>query len=691
MMNAAKRCIAILVLLGVGSNISIAQHNPDGRKVSLDCVTCHVNWHDDIDPEQSLIPEIDAPIQLQGLPAHIATAAMCFSCHDGTVNDSRQTFSSSNHQQDMDLKHADLQDMPLDKNGDIYCGTCHTPHSLKPENQGGLAPFLRDEKINSSLCLNCHSDQAANHLNHPIHIPVKPGHKMPENTFWGESGSMECMTCHPIHGTQGVVGVKGNDRTELCSSCHSAYFNIELTDHDLTRKLKNQPGTIGPELSREDPCVACHSSHNGKGKHMWAMDVEDASGPNGYCLGCHSSDGMGRDKSFSHAGHPTSNARIKKNIPALGIKASDELMCTTCHDPHQWDFSQRHAVTAANEEGTEYTSFLKLPDDAQGQLCVACHTDESTIFSSDHSVAREGFQQHFRQSNKIHGQCTVCHGSHSDELDGSTEDDPYTVLCLRCHDGESFPSSVVHNNHPMGVPFKSASNLAGYEKDGEVLLSCNTCHNPHKWGEIVEGSSTANLKGDDRNSFLTLSNWPEPKLCLDCHPEQGTILSTPHDFTEDERSACSFCHIPHNAETEYGILAKWEGTPGESFNERHCFSCHNEDDSASDKLVQAYTHPREFGILTLPARGAGEWLEFPLFTEDGPSESVGHIDCFTCHDPHTWSYKPGLQKPANNTEGNDVTSFLRNPSHLTLCTDCHGENTLWKYNYYHDPVKRKRY
>ncbi len=73
--------------------------------------------------------------------------------------------------------------------------------------------------------------------------------------------------------------------------------------------------------------------------------------------------------------------------------------------------------------------------------------------------------------------------------------------------------------------------------------------------------------------------------------------------------------------------------------------------------------------------------------------TVGHIDCFTCHDPHRWSHRVDLAHPdpGTNVEGDDLSSFLRNPSEQTLCADCHGQATLWKYNYFHDPNKRKRY
>ena len=692
MIPRGRYLLRILLTLGLIVGTGLAQPKKRDRQIFLDCVDCHAGWNDLKHPELSLLPIIDAPIQIEGMPAHIPTLRMCFTCHDGTVKDSREVFTSKNHQMGMSLKHIKVEGLPLDKNGQIYCGTCHTPHSLKPAQQGGLAPFLRKEKINSELCLSCHSGQAKDHVNHPIKVKPSPDNHMPESTFWGVDGTMECMTCHPIHGQQAVTGVTGNDRSELCSACHESYFNLRLTDHDLTVSLANKAGNIGPTIEERDPCSACHLSHNGKAKAMWSMELDPKLGKNGYCLGCHTMDGVGQAKTFKHQGHPTTGHPAARNIAELGIRKGDGLSCRTCHDPHQWDFAMKHSVTPANEEGTEYNSFLRLPDDAQGQLCVACHADQSSMFNSDHSVSREGFQQYFREANTLHGQCTVCHGTHEADLAAQAEGDPYKILCLRCHDGERYPTSVVHNNHPMGVPFKSLSGLGGYEEGGQTLLSCNTCHNPHKWGTSVTKSRTEDLQGDDRNSFLTLSNWPKPGLCLDCHPEQVTILKTDHDLTEVGKNACSQCHTPHNAASEYGIFAKWDGAPGESFNEKHCFSCHSEQGVAAKKQVAGYAHPREFGTLPPSARGIGPWLQFPLFTDEGPSESVGHIDCFTCHNPHQWSYRADLQQPkGENEEGNDLTSFLRNPSQLTLCTDCHGENTLWKYNYYHDPVKRKRY
>ncbi len=662
------------------------------RNDEKECVICHAQWHPKQGAADQLLPQIKTSTIIDGKPGVVSDEQMCISCHDGYVMDSREIFSSDNHQGDLDKSHIRIQELPLGTDDEIYCGTCHTPHALKPKYTGGLAPFLREKVNNSALCLDCHSDQAKDHVNHPIHLQVSPDHKMPNDTYFGKNDKLECMTCHPIHGSNGVIGVTGQDRSELCSACHESYFEIQLTDHDLPTTFKNKSGTIGPSLNEQDACAACHSSHDGKGKVMWAMDLNRAAGENGYCLGCHGEDGLGREKAFSHVGHPVADKQIKKDIPVLGIKAGDQLLCTSCHDPHQWEYSRKHAVTSAEEEGTEYTSFLRLPDDAQGQLCTACHSNQKVIKDSDHSVSRAGFQQHFRSKGNFNGQCSACHDTHAtsglriDVIDPNV--DITRNLCEACHSKAHYPTTVGGFDHPMGNPLEAGIELPGFK--GE--LTCITCHDPHQWGTIRESSLAADLTGNDANSFLRVTNWPEPGLCLTCHLEQETVLKTDHDLGNADHSACSFCHTAHNSQAEYGILSVFDETAGETYNEKFCFTCHQEEANAAEKIPAAWNHPHEYGTITHNVRGTGEWLDFPLFDRDKPDEAFGFVDCFTCHDPHKWSFKDDLVKThTGNDEGDYMTSFLRNPSSKTLCTDCHGANTLWKYNYYHDPVKRKRY
>lgn len=677
--------ICILILFSVST--SLFGQDLNNRDDEKECVICHVQWHPDRADIQNLVPALETSIIIDGRAGIVSHEQMCLSCHDGYVNDSREVFESNNHKQNLDKSHIEIQDLPLGSSGQIYCGTCHTPHALKPKQEGGLAPFLREAANDSDLCLNCHSSSAEDHVNHPIKIKLNPDQQIPAGGKLSPDGTIECLTCHPIHGDRAVLAVEGDNRKELCMSCHEQYFQIELTDHDLPATLSTEGETLGPNLEGQDVCASCHSSHKGHGDMMWSQEIDATLGKNAYCITCHSEEGVAPLKAYSHTGHIVGEKILKKDIPALNIKRDEELLCTSCHDPHQWEHSRKHAVGSENEEGTEYTSFLKLPDDAQGQLCVACHTDQAEIYQSDHSVSREGFQQYFKESKTFKGQCSICHDTHGGNWQ-EEQVDKSRILCESCHNDEHYPTTVGGFDHPMDIALNESSSLPGYS--GKI--TCITCHDPHFWGSSQHESSTVDLDGNDANSFLRMTNWPEPTLCLDCHEDQAEVLNTDHDLSNETHNACSFCHASHNASIEYGLVSAWDHEAGSTLNERICFSCHQVDGSAEEKIPGAWDHPREYGTISHTVRGTGVWEDFPLFNTDSPAEVVGFIDCFTCHDPHRWSFKPEVMvEKDKNEDGDYMTSFLRNPSYKTLCTDCHGANTLWKFNYYHDPVKRKRY
>lgn len=691
-----KIILSLLVLLvfvpvGYGQKFMTMQ-----RRAPEDCSTCHVTWHVTGKGKETLIPKIASNIIIDGKPSLVTAEAMCLSCHDGYVSDSREAFLSDNHHGNMLPGQLPVNDLPLNANGEIYCGTCHSVHSLPPERPDSFAPFMRVETDNSTLCMKCHPDQNQPEINHPIHVARPGGNRMPDGTHWGDENTVECMTCHPIHGEKNVELVEGKNRTALCSACHADQFAISLTDHDLTVSHPYETTANGLTFREQDICASCHVTHAGEGKYMWALEIEEKRSLNAYCLECHSNDGLASAKSFQHEGHPVNGKVMRNAIPELAIQAGDELKCVSCHDPHRWEHQGKRNLTSANEEGTEQTSFLRLPDDDEGTLCATCHAEQQAITQSDHSVKREGFQLYFKEVGESQGQCSACHSTHTAGFalaTPNTNNDVVAGLCESCHSENSPATTVGHADHPMGMTFNSASDLPGMVGHQERLLSCNTCHDPHNWGTVKSASPTANLAGDDENSFLRVSNFPEPGLCLDCHAEQATVLMTDHDLSQPGKSACSLCHTPHNASAQAGILARWsEDVPGETYNEKHCFTCHRENGMAADKVPLAYSHPHEYGTVTTSLRGVGEWTDFPLFTETGPADTVGYIDCFTCHNPHKWSFDKALEVPkSENEEGTRLTSFLREPSEKALCSDCHGTSALWKYNYFHDPAKRKRY
>ena len=272
-MNRILQSVLILLILPCLMQAQTPRKRNDEKR----CVTCHVQWHVDQQQDNNLIPAIRTRTIIDGQPGMVSAQEMCLSCHDGYVMDSREIFSSANHRTDLDLAHIHRQDLPLSTEGDIYCGTCHTPHALKPQQAGGLAPFLREPTNNSTLCLDCHADHSAKNGGHPIHTRAVTDRSLLAGTFLGSDGGVECMTCHPIHGKQAVRGVTGSDRTVLCSKCHEPYFQIRNTDHDLTDSWQTGEGAIGPSLEGQDVCAACHTSHGGHVPGMWSCMILSAS------------------------------------------------------------------------------------------------------------------------------------------------------------------------------------------------------------------------------------------------------------------------------------------------------------------------------------------------------------------------------------------------------------------------------
>lgn len=124
-----------------------------------DCTACHMEL---------------MPMLAQGLPTEIARVppahpdqppasreAACFSCHDGSVEDSRKpVWLEHGHGSDVRIPegmHVD-PDIPLVE-GRIACRSCHTAHSEGGSGRScAEAVFLRVGSQPMELCLACHGD-----------------------------------------------------------------------------------------------------------------------------------------------------------------------------------------------------------------------------------------------------------------------------------------------------------------------------------------------------------------------------------------------------------------------------------------------------------------------------------------------------------------------------------------------------
>ncbi len=637
-----------------------------------DCVICHASWGDS--QLSSTLMEIETHHSIEGRMAFVSTDIMCYSCHDGYIAESRQYFISNDHHSiDSVLSGEKTSHLPLNNKGEMYCGTCHTPHTSPMIETVNYAPFIREELNESQLCISCHENQTTKHFNHPIHVMQEsfPSELFQPSEF---SKNVECLSCHEMHNPKITKLIDESDHTPLCISCHSDYEIMKHSDHDFQNKdLDEYKGM----------CTGCHVPHGAKDEKMWAYELNDNSNhiSNRFCTECHSPSGIGKEKVVENHGHPTQSKLITEcSNPILG-NVNDELSCTSCHNPHIWGVDHE-PLTEINEEGNALTSFLKQPDDEDGTLCVSCHHNESAITLSDHSAQRDGFLSISPEYKNGKGQCSICHDTHSNNYSITSASSPVsetTSLCLECHTNTEGITNIGNHSHPIGVEFLSTSSLKSVN-DSQNIMGCETCHDPHQWGVDIAVNNGHNLNGDGYSSFLKIPISPNASLCLDCHPEQQIVQGTEHDMTqldhESFQNTCDGCHNTHNAKTSNGILSQI--LPGkDSDAKRHCTSCHNNEGLGKSKVPEVLDHP----VIYSHKMG-----------EQNIKVSNLEVDCLTCHDPHQWSYQMALNEPSSsNIEGNYKTSFLKNPSHESSCVTCHDKETLWKYNYFHNENKRKKY
>jgi len=638
---------------------------PNSKK---NCVTCHITWSNEL-PHDFLKKENSHHI-LDGIPSLVSTKEMCYSCHDGYVVDSRKYFiDEDNHLGEK----IEITNLPLNNQNKIYCGTCHTPHNSEMVETISYAPFLRENINDSQLCISCHENNILKHNNHPIHVKQNNFPKALATSKVNEN--VECMTCHNIHNHQPTKLTIEHNSSTLCNECHSNQFAIELSDHDF-RYLEN-----GNSIN--DICSGCHLVHERNENFLWANNLTENN--NSFCLNCHSEKGLGKNKLINNHAHPIDTKIIKECIDPEISENNREIQCLSCHNPHEWS-NNHFNLTETNEEGNSLTSFLKIPDDSNGTLCISCHQNESDIIYSDHSTKREGFQNILFNEQDNKGQCTVCHNTHSDDYQftkDTIEVSKTTTLCLACHENNDLITNIGSHSHPIGVEFPKHSLLPGI-KNNDNIIGCETCHDPHKWGQNITENNGHDLNGDGASSFLRIPTDVNSDLCGSCHTKEMAVNGSKHDLSimidnSTNKNACSGCHSTHNAISQHDLLDTL-AINHKSIGEQHCLSCHEKNGIAEKMIPEISTHPiKNIFLKFLPN----------LLSKNTKLKT---IDCLTCHDPHYWSFNKNFNN--NNSfikNGNIKTSFLKEHNYESNCQECHDINGIWKYLYFHDTEKRKQF
>lgn len=746
---------------------------------SQDCVICHFRWSGGFATASPASLLASRPAETLA-----ASPAMCESCHDGSVMDSRvELFTGRNHLigEAPPAGMAIPDHFPLDAAGKVRCATCHSPHE-RPNTvgAGGASKFLRmsneqsatcrschpdkddveglgnhpmgevDELLpprlrhgrpdpsadrkritcqschaahgapaesllvnsarTSALCLDCHSDK--DHLgpngrrsrNHVVNVRPKDERTRQAlaraEVSVGPDGEVGCTSCHQVHGSQlpkNLAPLWREPGAEACLTCHEAQSSVVGTRHDLALSAPTAKNSAGLVVAEGGTCSACHLPH-GAGSEL--------RGRGGYatrrCMGCHAPGGSSPIARLHGQSHPVDvrapDRRSSSSLPlvnSLGLRsAGGQVSCLTCHDPH------------GGARGA--THFLRR---SEPELCRDCHDDAFRVKGSKHDLSRLADSGSKRSASS--GTCAACHVVHDAQADRRWNRDlavgdehVLDALCTSCHaEGAVAEKKLAGaSSHPVGMAvdgdlradlplFDAAGGRAG---DG--VVTCATCHDAHAWTP-GRGPATGSQEGDGdaTNSFLRVAAAPSSELCVACHASQARILGSDHDLTvtapasanelgqAPERSGpCGVCHSAHGSSDPKWLWARqpFADRGANAITEWTCTACHAAGGVAQGKRPESMNHPNK-QLTTAPGDEAAR-ARFPLFDpQTGERTSIGNMSCVSCHDVHAWDWRSDGPGAGTNLEGDAMSSFLRSESRGLPCAECHGDNSLLLYHYFH--------
>ncbi|MDH3281311.1 MAG: cytochrome c3 family protein [Gammaproteobacteria bacterium] len=668
--RGARTLIAAVVgIIGVafGANESHALEMSPKRE----CAICHIMWvtdfkRTDVTP---LVPYDPRPKEPTGRQDISSTPRMCFSCHDGFVLDSRFAWLNKHNDHPIGIEPSDKVKLPtkdgktlfpLNEDGKLYCGTCHTAHGVDWRQEESPV-FLRAKNIESGLCLACHLDQSTGQAegNHPIFEPMdkSSGKLKKAGAKFGRDESVVCQSCHRVHGGQAKkLLVLNNQKADLCNACHENKRQLVNSKHDLSVMEPEALNRVGQSAKDSGPCGACHIPHGSLGPNLWAAEIASDVDPTASrCLSCHRKEGLAKDKPLKGHNHPL-NVEVSK----VGIKATrsrwssrhtpgkaarltplplydqrgqaqehgGRLGCGTCHDPHNWSPTGAAVKDPHKVEGGSRDSFLRLSAAQDGRLCTNCHVDKGPVIPTKHNLTISAVDSTnaLGQTPAQSGACGTCHTTHNAARkdlwarDTGPGDGASEVLCSSCHrtDGIAGDRLTGQHSHPLRVSIKDdvSTRLPLYPtavkgRHNDAQLDCGTCHDPHQW-DPTDATSTAGadakVEGDASNSFLRLSASGSAPLCADCHRAQKMVARTDHDLSVTAPSDLNgrgqtaaqsgVCGQCHAVHKAPQRLHLWARELGDAPDvaEQLCRSCHAEHRVAEGKQPVKSRHPEDVTV-----------------------------------------------------------------------------------------------
>jgi cytochrome c553 len=181
------------------------------------------------------------------------------------------------------------------------------------------------------------------------------------------------------------------------------------TDHDLSITAPEFRNSSGQLQSQAGVCSPCHVAHNAQTEKYlcsapfgpsilkgWEINFESKDDlMTGMCTGCHQPKNIAETQIPEFGLHPKgfivpdreasktalTFEFVKKEFPIFTstgeIAETGNIVCSTCHNPHQWDPHVEVPGPDINTEGNVTNSFLRPR--LHSRFCTECHGMEGLI------------------------------------------------------------------------------------------------------------------------------------------------------------------------------------------------------------------------------------------------------------------------------------------------------------------------
>jgi predicted CXXCH cytochrome family protein len=292
----------------------------------FDCAACHPMKIRDFKGRRAtpVTPVEEYPELPTGKQDIASSPAMCFSCHDGYVMDSRTMWEGGyrGHRlgmrppADMAIREIDgSPEFKLNEDGNVYCGTCHSAHLSEAEGAPTkVEPFMRQSAVGGNICTACHTEK--------LSIKGSAHDKGGRRNMDFEARGI-CGNCHAAHGSDWpVMWARDLGKAELpvdrlCRSCHED--EPDPADHppQVIAWSQDVRGAIFTDTPGEMPvfdqdshqarvgnigCATCHDVHREvaegrpddlKGLHLRLPEFVEP-----LCADCHGPESLFKYKFF---------------------------------------------------------------------------------------------------------------------------------------------------------------------------------------------------------------------------------------------------------------------------------------------------------------------------------------------------------------------------------------------------------